>query len=100
MDSESPTVALYKAGSISLNSYMKVAKRNESVGVVNKAGAKVSMVWREGTGEKGALASCEAFGLLSDNYWMITWRGDGALSAAEQKAIENLISSMSVESTP
>lgn len=100
LDSDSPLVALFKASSQSLNDYLKVATREETMPKANTAGAMESTVWRTGTSAKGPMASCEAAGLLADFYWLATYRQDATLTPAQRRAVDTLLGSMSVELTP
>lgn len=98
LDSDPPAKNLFRASSKSLDLFTEVKKREEPSPAKNKGGATVQTVWRWGKSSSGDLATCEATGLLGDFYWMIVYKSESASAAAsDKKAIDALISVMSVE---
>jgi hypothetical protein len=98
LDSDPAPKALFKASSVSLNDYLKVAKREEPPAEQTKAGAILGRVWRSGTSAKGDLFTCDAVAISGDFYVVLAYRSEDATKAsAERKAIEALLDQMSVE---
>jgi hypothetical protein len=101
LDSDAPLTALFKLSSASLADYKQVEKREDADPRPNKAGATVSYVWRKGTAANGDLMTMEAYGQSGEHYFLASYRLTDPLAyASERKALEALLSQMSLEVAP
>ncbi len=99
LDSDTPIIALTKLSATQLNSFTKVATREDTNPNFNKAGCTVSAVWRLGQGANGDLATCEAAVSKGDYYCLITYSQPDRLKyKADRKLIEDLLKQVGIES--
>jgi hypothetical protein len=100
LDSDPPQAAVLKASAQSLDMFAKVDKREEKSSDFSGAGATTNTIWRWGTGEKGIMTTCEAYGATSDLYWLLRYHLDSAATPSEIKAVDALIDCMSADPAP
>ena len=97
IDSDPPGSAMLKASAASLNQFNKVDKRNETTDDFSTAGDATDTIWRMGAGANGPLTTCDAFGSMDEFYWLLSYKLAGVPTAAETKAIDDLIDGMSLD---
>jgi hypothetical protein len=101
LDSDPVATALLTASAVSLKEFISVTKREDTKPVVNAGGCVVTSIWRVGKGAKGELVSMEAAGAEGDFYFVASCRPvPGPTYAAQRKAIDELLSQISIQALP
>jgi hypothetical protein len=101
LDSDPSQKALLVASSKTLGTFQKVAKRDETLPAVNKAGAQLATVWRVGTDPKGDLFTCDASIAKGDFYGIAAFRTTSTSKiGAERKLVESLLQNCTIEVVP
>jgi hypothetical protein len=101
LDADPAGKALIRSSGQSLEPFTKVIKREEKGPYSARSQAAVLWIMRRGVAGSKPICSFDASGATGDNYWLLTWSGNGpGPDAKERKALENLVDIMSVEQAP
>ena len=101
LDSDAPMIALTKLSAQNLAMFSTVATREDSNATANKAGCTVASVWRFGKDAKGDIVTAESMASQGDFYFLLTYHvTDKAVTKADRKLLDSLLSQVSIEILP
>jgi hypothetical protein len=100
LDSDPPKSAMLKQGAASLDTFVSETDLEEKDDQTNRAGGVVSSMWRDGKTAKGVRTTCDAAIVSGDLYILLHVTIDSAATAAQRRALNDLLAGTTIDVAP
>lgn len=97
LDSAPPAAALMTLSGKTLEGFTKVAKREDTLPKLSRAGLTFARVWRTGSGKDGAIWSFDAVGQMSEAYWSVSGTRTGGDPKKDLVTLTELVQTIGLE---